>query len=658
MSSRIRHFSFVASLAALIIGGSAAVASPSLPNPPPRPTSPTEPGAWSAPGLGYLHDVLGRSSSAPAVTGAAPGPGRISPAAKPGRKDPHAGLPAGAFAGYATATVFHTDPELASDNEGDAFGAEYDLGLSDAAHASVPVPAVTDELGRKAIPALEAGHSFGQGQGVKLPKVLEDIDLDIDPSPAVAKAPPSRTPVKKSTQGGLGFVKADAFEAEARARAIPTGCVIGDDLARGVGSAIRSDVDPDGDFDDEDAPLLSVSVDDPPPPRAVSQSISRVALSREPVTPGYFGGIAETRLTVAPITFGLPGETRKDEILFTLELAGEFVLRAAADGQKGKLFFGPDGTDETHPVARLFRNGKEIGGAGFGEIVPIEVGDEVVGEIRIGDDPHAIGNAKDDPTTDGTRVSAAADVAVVRFFAVGAAQQRVGHMEVDLTVPSDGVACPGITLSKRSDPASVTPGTPFTFTIDVANPNDCVLSAVKVKDAATTEPGVAWKVLTTLPRSTISKEGVLAFDLESLRPGERKTIRINAESAADSKPGTVTNQATAAGVCSKVPLSGGSTAVATIRSAVPPAAPLPSPPPSAPSPPANPAAGSASTRTGSQAPAPDTPRAGTSGASKSRSSSGVLARTGASLPIAVAVPLIVGGRVLRRLRRVRRTEES
>lgn len=587
-----------------------------------------------------------------------PGGGKV-PAAKSVRKDAYASLPADAFAGYATATVFHTDPELATDNEGDEFNAEYDLGLSDAAHSSVPAPAIADELGRRTIPALEAGHSFGQGQGVKLPKVLEDIDLGIDPSPAIAKAPPSRAAVTKSTQGDLDFVRADSFKAEALARAIPTGCVIGDDLARGLGSAIQSGVDPDGDFEDEDAPLLSVSIDDPPPPRAVSQSMSRVALSREPVSPGHFGGIAETRLTVAPITFGIPGETRKDSILFTLELAGEFVLRAAADGQMGKLFFGPEGGDDARPVARLFQDGEEIGGAGFGEIVPIKVGDETVGEIRIGDDPHAIGaDSQDDPTINGKRVAATADVAVVRFFTVGA-QQRVGHMEVDLTVPSGGVPCPGIDLSKRSDPATVTPGSPFSFTIDVLNPNDCMLSAVKVKDAATTEPDVTWKIVTTLPSSTISKEGVLTFDLGTLRPGERKAIRINAESTADSKPGTVTNEATAAGVCSKVPLTGASVAVATIRSvAASTASPPPSSPPAAPAVPETQAAASGSTRTWAQASTPDAPRASTSGAAKSASLGGVLARTGATLPLAVAVPLIVGGRVLRRLRRVRKTEES
>ena len=651
-----------------MIGGSAAAALPAPPDRQSTPAASPAAGAWSLPGLGYLHDVLG--SGAP-VPGAVEPPNGLwagtAPAAKPGRKAAYAGLPAGAFAGYATATVFHTDPELATDDEGEEFGAEYDLGLSDAAHASVPTPPVTDELGRQVIPALEAGHSFGQGRGINLPDVLKGLDLGIDLEPAVAKAPPSGAPVKKSSPADLGFVRADSFEAEALARAIATGCVIGDDLARGRGTANESGVDPDGDFEDDDAPLLSVSVDDPPPPRAVSQSTSRVALSRQPITPGHFGGVAETRLTIAPITFGIPDpRNSRKSILFTLELAGEFALRAVADGQKGKLFFGPDGADDARPVARLFQNGKEIGGAGFGEIVPIEVGNETVGEIRIGDDPHAIGGgSKDAPITTGTRVAAAADVAVVRFFAVDA-QQRVGHMEVDLTVPAGGVACPGVTLAKRSDPATVTPGSPFTFTIDVSNPNDCVLSAVKVKDAATTEPGVNWKVLTTLPRSTVSKDGTLTFDLESLRPGERKTIKINAESAADSRPGAVSNEATASGVCSKVPLAGASTAVTTIRSAVAPAATsaAASPPGPSPSvPPARQAAAapptqSASARAGARVSSADLSRAGNSATAKAGSAGRPLPRTGAPLPTALAVSLLVAGRMLRRFRRSQKSTRS
>lgn len=645
MSSRIRQLSVLASLAALTIGGSAAAALPSPPAPASAASQPSGSEGW-LPGLGYLRGLVPGPSPAAAPADA---PKRIRPTA--------AGLPAGAFAGYATATVFHTDPELARDNDGDNFNAEYDLGLSDAAHTSVPLPSVTDELGRQVIPALDAGHSFGQGRGVKLPAFLEEVDLGADLEPALAQAPPSTTPVRKSARADLEFVRADTFEAEALARAIPTGCVLGDDLARGLGAANQTGVDLDGDFDDERKPLLSVSVEEPPPPRAVSQSLSRVALSPKPVAPGRFGGIAESRLTVAPITFGIPGATRKDDILFTLELAGEFVLRGAADGQNGNYFFGPEGADDARPIARLFQNGKEVGGAGFGDIVPIKVGDETIGEIRIGDDPHAIGgDSAAPPIVTGTRVAAVADVAVVRFFAIGA-QQRIGHIEVDLTVPAGGVPCPGIAMEKRSEPASVTPGSPFTYTIDVSNPNDCVLSSVKVRDTVTAEPGVNWKVLTTLPRSTIGREGTLIFDLDSLRPAEHKTIRINAEAGADSKPGALSNEATATGECSAVPLAGAATAVTTIRAGLTPAGPSVgpvNPPPSFPvarSGAATPPAPAAPSRAVHQS--ADLPRAGGNGVATagSQARSGGLARTGATLPLALAFPLLALGRMLRRAKR-------
>jgi hypothetical protein len=611
-----------------------------------------------------LRDLLSRSSPSPGNTEGifVPSGAGEAQAARAARKDPYGDLPTGAFAGYATATVFHTDAELALDNKGQDFGAEFDLGLSDAAHSSVPVPAVTDELGRKAIPALDGDHSFGQGRGITLPAVYQDFDLGVDLNPAVAKAPPSAAPVRKSASTDLDFVKADSFVAEALARAIPTGCVIGDDLARGLGAANKTDVDPDGDFDHEDDPLLSLSTDDPPPPRAVSQSISRVALSPKPLSSGHFGALAESRLTVAPITFGIRDpKNKKNNVLFTLELAGEYALRAVADGQKGKLFFGPDPADDSRPVARLFQNGKEIGGAGFGEIVPIKIGDETVAEIRIGDDPHPIGaDSNGKPVITGTRVAAAADVAVVRLAAAGA-EQHIGHMEVELTVPADGVACPGITLNKRSEPATVTPGAPFGFTIDVSNPNDCLLSNVKVKDSSVTGEGVGWKVLTTLPRSTVSREGTLTFEFESLRAGEHKTITINAEAADDSLPGTVSNEASATGVCGNVPMAGAATAITTVRlPAAPPAFSAPPPAPRTPSvPPAqsSAAASSAAARASAQAPSTDisSARVNKPETSRSGSASGALPRTGAALPAAVALPLILTGRLLRRFRRANRT---
>ena len=107
MSSRTRQLCFVATLAALVIGGSAAAASPAPPDRRAASAASATTGAWSLPGLGYLHDVLGSRAPAPGVAEPPDGPRwtATTPAANPGRKAAYAGVPAGAFAGYATATV-------------------------------------------------------------------------------------------------------------------------------------------------------------------------------------------------------------------------------------------------------------------------------------------------------------------------------------------------------------------------------------------------------------------------------------------------------------------------------------------------------------------------------------------------------------------------
>lgn len=505
-----------------------------------------------------------------------PGSGGSEPAQVKGARadSPLDGLPGGAFAGFATGTAFHTDPSLSTDNEGESFGAAFDLAQSDAGHASAPTAGITDELGRASLPALAAGHSFARGRGIEPPSFLADFNLgDFDPEPVEAAAPPSTGPVEKQTQPPveLDFVKADSFEAKAQARAIPGGCVIGDDLARGAGSASDTGVDLDGDFDDEDDPILSVSIDDPPPPRAVSQSTSRVLLGDQ-VAPGRFGLVAETRQTIAPVSFGIPGGDT-----FTLEVGGEYVLRAAADGAEGEVSFGPEGAGDGRPAGRLFREGKLIGNLDMGDVVPLRQGTETVALLVIGDDPRRIGGKSgDDPVEEPNRVGAAADVATVEIIDSGE-QVRVGHMEAAVVVPDGGIPCPGITVTKQSRPATVTAGKPFDFTITVANPNDCELRDLRVTDVATTPVGVVWKVTTTLPRATLAPDGALAFaNLGALKAGESTTIRINAESAAVSAPGTITNRATATGLCRKAAMAGAAAATTTIE-VLPPAPAPPSP---------------------------------------------------------------------------------
>jgi hypothetical protein len=478
-----------------------------------------------------------------------------------------------------------------------------------------------------------------------------DVNLDIL-DPAEAKAPPSGAPVTKETQTDASpLLKADSFKAEAAARAVATGCVIGDDLARGSGTANDTDVADTAPDDSSTDPILSVSADDPPPPRAVSQSLSRVTLVPLKDRPDRFGVLAETRQTIAPITFSLPGT--KDKI--TIEVGGEWALRARTDARNGSLSFGPEPGSGDQPLLRVIQGDEAIDEVTLKEVggkTGIYIDGEPVGDIRIGGEARAIGGKPaSKPTQTPTRVAAAVDIVVMRLFDPPA-ELRVGHMEVGVAVPAGGVACPGIGMKKEAQPGSVRPGDKFSWTIGVSNLNDCVLDKVKVVDATTTTPGVVWRVLTTAPRSTIGKDGVLTFDgVGPVRTGETTTLGIQAEVDGTSVPGTLTNRATATGSCGPAPMSGATEASLSVG--VGPTSGLAPSPPPAPAPadtnPGRSAAGEQSNALTAAAP----PGSGASVAAAGSENDGrLLARTGAGpAGLLLGTSLVAGGRFLRRYRR-------
>lgn len=93
-------------------------------------------------------------------------------------------------------------------------------------------------------------------------------------------------------------VDGDLFRAEADARVAPTGCVLGRDLAYGLGSGTDSDF-----FETQDEDLFTLfALNDDDPPRAVPQSVSRTWVVPSSNGPG-FGLVSETRQTIAPVTF-------------------------------------------------------------------------------------------------------------------------------------------------------------------------------------------------------------------------------------------------------------------------------------------------------------------------------------------------------------------
>jgi hypothetical protein len=482
--------------------------------------------------------------------------------------DAFARLGGDAFAAYGTGTVLHSDPELSERS-----GVTIDLSVADAVYAAQALSPFTDELGRPIVSALPALSGQAHARAVTLdPPDAAGIDVDMG-GPADSKAPPTSRPVTRETTTNLEpVVNADLLRAEAAARAVSTGCVIGDDLARAAASADDTEVG-DADLDPESTkPLLSLSADEPG--RAVSTTKSRTYLEPIPGRPGRFAAVSELRQTIAPVTFGLPGVEEK----FTVEVGGEWVMRAVADGTKGEVALRPENSDDhERPAIRLFQ-GEELIAVGLGDVdrTGIFIDGDPVGEIRIGAEARAIfGGPESKPAQTGTRVAAAADMVVVRLFGVEA-ELRIGHMEVGLAVPAGGVKCPGVGLTKTSDPATVRPGDAFTWTLEVLNPNDCVLDQVKVIDSPSASRGVDWKALTSVPRATRSPNGDLIFEnIGALPSGERRTLQVNARIEPGSELGAITNRASAVGVCGEAPLAGAAETTTNVGMTVVPALPGP-----------------------------------------------------------------------------------
>lgn len=564
MRTRTTPIVALAATAALLLGGSAARAIPSAPGAGPRRAA-TPPAPANADARSH------RVSFGPVGKGF-PNPKLPVKQSISSSNDAFGRLNNTSFATYGTGTVLHSDPELSDSG----VEATVDLATADAVYSADELSAFADELGRPIVSGLRANSGQAQARAVKIdpPDVLPgDIDMG---EPAEAKAPPTGKPVVRGSETDLEpVVKADTLRAEAAARAVSTGCVIGDDLARAEASADDSDV-ADTDFDPEKTnPLLSLSADDPG--RAVSTSKSRTYLVPIAGQPGRFGAVAEIRQTIAPVTFGIPGSDEK----FTIEVAGEWVMRASSDGSKGAVSLGPENSEDyDRPVLRLFQ-GEDLVAVGLddlGDRAGIFIDGEPVGDIRVGGESRAIlGRPDSKPTQTSTRVSAASDVVVVRLFEPHA-EMRIGHMEVGLAVPVGGVQCPGIKLTKTSDPASVRPGDTFSWNIAVSNPNDCLLDQVKVTDTPAATPGVDWKAVTSVPRANRASDGSLVFEnIGALATGETRPLKLNAQVEPESALGSITNRATATGVCGEAPVAGTAETKTGIGMVLVPAVPGPSP---------------------------------------------------------------------------------
>src|SRR5206468_1483480 len=176
-----------------------------------------------------------------------------------------------------------------------------------------------------------------------------------------------------------------------------------------------------------------------------------------------------------------------------------------------------------------------------------------VASISIGEDPRAIGGSADSkPTETATLASAAVDVVRVRLLDSGGLRLgdvRVGHMEAATAVPAGGITC-GIGLVKTVDKEVVTPGSQFVYTLTVSNPNDCVLTNLKLVDTISATSGVLYSMVTTDPKADSSGlTNVTWNELGPLQPSQSREMTIRIQVSPDTAAGRFNDIADATGTC-------------------------------------------------------------------------------------------------------------
>ncbi|HEV7861364.1 MAG TPA: hypothetical protein VGR20_01650 [Acidimicrobiia bacterium] len=461
------------------------------------------------------------------------------------------GLAPTGYAAYGTASVIHVDALQV----GTQRLANLDAAFSGATFASAPLAqATTNEMARIVAPALAAGNAFGRGSGLEVGVAIDQSGQNqvIPGSVAEAKAPPSTDLVTKE----VGPVNVDPLlgasllrgQAQSKANAA---CTTGTDLSYGLGYAANL-----GLIGSPGTPTVSTTA--ATPERSVSQSRSHTFLvPQEGVSTPIrkFGLASETRETIAPITFfkGTPQQ-------FTLEFAGEWVLRTVADGKTGKVFYGPGTVSPETPLVRILdKDGNLMSGVQqitsqtlFGPN-GLDVDVPGLAHLTIGGPPRMIGGAVNSkPVETATLAAAAVDVVSVQLLNTAGARLadvRVGHMENATAVPAGGIEC-GIGLVKKTDKDVIGPGDDFNWTVTVTNPNDCVLTKLKVVDTVTASPGIIWTIDSATPAANQKANSGLTWnDVGPLNPGQSKDLLIHVNVGPKSGGGKFLDEAMASGVC-------------------------------------------------------------------------------------------------------------
>ena len=494
---------------------------------------------------------------------------------------------AGAYWGYSTGTVIHAGvlqgglngPRLGNVDE--AFSGATVSSLGTGAMPPVGPGAVAgqvvNEMSRevqRVLPAGSARNTFARGAGLEI-GLMEALPAGFPQIPinSVQSSGPARFDLTKQI-GPITLnpvASASLLKGQGMTDWNNDTCVVGKPISQGLGHAadvrvlnIGAPALPAG------PALLATAASGPQ--RGVAQSQSQTALTRQTDSNGKVLGSkfalgTETRQTIAPVTLfkGTPAE-------LTVEVLGEWVLRAVAGGVPGSAYirYAPAGSPTpTTPILRIVQPGllhpvtkvldfQDLFGAG--KLLPIPLLNiPGVATITIGEGPRSIGSDGSSSAPhiapDGTSASAAVDVVRVQLLErrdllgrllSGAGDVRIGHMEARAEAPRGGIDCP-LPVTKTVSPTVAHAGEKLSYRIGITNPFDCTLSPVKVVDDVA--PGGVRLNLASAPGGLKVGNTITFANVGSMAPHSTKTVPVDLNVAPDSKAGIVENHVTVSATC-------------------------------------------------------------------------------------------------------------
>ncbi|HVF33597.1 MAG TPA: hypothetical protein VM933_11230, partial [Acidimicrobiales bacterium] len=442
------------------------------------------------------------------------------------------------FSGYATGTALHVNAlQVAGvgpliENTALAFS-----GASVASQGQAA--AITNEMGLGVQPAKAERESYGRGSGLEagvartlpnnpdtnqviLGALAEAGATPLEPAAGAPNSVQTALQTKELTKQNAGAaVYASVLRGQAQAMWNERSALamLGNPLGFGLGYAddvqllnVGGPIDPEGRLT---GPLVATDTTATSGERTTSQTLSATYLVNN--GDGTCGLASETRITLAPVRLNLPPDANPANDV-TIEVLGEFILRAVATGQRaGTITFAPAAGGPNEPIVRIIQGSavtnvlttqQLFGDAGL--ILPPDALGALTPafSIAVGEDPRAINpaptsnpDAKSAPVTTITEASAAVDILRIRLIqptptvpGLNALDLRLGHFETRAVVPEGGLNCE-IPVTKTVDKPQALAGEQVTFTItipssaDILIPFPCDLSSIRVVDTHSVKSG-------------------------------------------------------------------------------------------------------------------------------------------------------------------------